>query len=760
MTQEKYNNLYRALSGKVMKGLKCSEKGIDTLTGLLELNLRLKKLKELGREKDVSEEVNTINDQVNKMIKKVDEDYNHQMHSGSDETPGELCSRLIQLNFERDDVIVLQNDATVSDIIRQERLDEVDKLQALKVHLQERLDKLLKNEDPGPSEFSYTTSQNPYYNPDATKIIPHTISGDINHIIGLACTGHGASLTYMGRDGTIRSSVFDRWAGTKYTFLLCKDEIETLLGKKSQLAAEMHDLLEFSYGRFPRHREFETDFPKWMDWMLKGLDVSAEDIDLFVSGDSLFVTSAYSLGEEMNRWFPNASIVMDIEHHVIHQCQAFWPSGFKEAAVVTIDTCGEDLARLNGRKIAGTISIMDQSGRRETIREFLFPRSSAGLIYAVANHHIGYAQGQEGKTMGLAPYGGTELYDEFSKYLRLYPDGSFDFISNKEIHAILDAYEYERPRKRDAEFTKKHENIAYAAQTLIEDILTNTFKAALQLTGQKNLVYAGGVALNSVANEVAYKAAGPERIYISPNPSDCGQALGFALYGAYELAGWEQPQNELTEYLGPMYTPDEVKSAAESSRYYAIQPEDPVGILVKCIANGHITARFAGPAEFGPRALGNRSILVDPGRKDMKDYLNSRVKHREGFRPFAPTVLIEHVSDWFDMKGRSPHMLRVVNVPDGVRDKIPAIVHVDGTARVQTVDKDENREYWDLINRLYELTDVPVVLNTSFNVGGKPIVETPEDAVACFESTEIDVLFLEGWILSKKPVEAFTEVAR
>ncbi len=772
-------DLYRMLSFPVMENFTVSERDLDPLDQLHDIHIKIN-----GTDCKTDKTIEKLNSRRYQLINSFDQGFQNQNSDGHvySQTPGELCESLIQLNLWIDDTVLIQNDATVSEGIRKECIGRVEKALEERRNLQKSLENMLKDFDNGNAVFPDSLKLKAYDGPDTVKHShsntspetsaetpaytlgtekkPNKTGKNFKHILALACTGHGASITYFGHDGTIRSSVFDRWAGTKYTFLMAKEEIATLLERRTPLAAEMHDLLELSYGRFPRHRAFENDFSDWLAWLLKDLDVTPEDIDLFISSDCLFVTSEYSLADELDKWFPNAEIYLDIEHHTIHQRQAFWQSGFDKAAIVTLDTCGEDLIRLDRHKISGTISQMDKSGNCKVLREFIFPQSSAGLIYSVANHHIGYAQGQEGKTMGLAPYGSPELYERLLKSLRLYPDGSFDFLSNQQFHKVLGEYEYKRPGKRDAELTKKHENIAFAAQSLVEDIITNAFKAALRLSGLKNIVFAGGVALNSVANEIAFKAAQPEDIYICPNPSDGGQALGFALYAAYEIAGWKPSGMEVPEYLGPTYTPDEVRKAVETTKYNKVQPDDPDGIIAKCIANGHIVARCSGGAEFGPRALGNRSIIADPRRNDMKDYLNSRVKHREGFRPFAPSVLIEHVSDWFDLDDRSPYMLRVVQVPDDIKDSIPAIVHVDGTARVQTVDKNEAPGYWKLINKFYKITNVPVVLNTSFNVSGKPIVETPQDAVDCYESTNIDLLLLEDWVLSKRPLEEYVEVSR
>jgi carbamoyltransferase len=778
--------LVRALSLSVAEELCGWDGSVSALTELsrvlqelrvLEEELRVREPADVGRT-DLVERISQRNLDRDRLINLCDRSFRRIETNGDgrvySETPGEICERLLGLTLTIDAELPLQCDTGMSAEQRIGHIEKIDRVHAWRTHLQSCLRALLRDVREGtailPPRSMVAKCDNPYLDPLTRKEAPFDIYAiarratnlkqDTRHILALASTGHGASLAYLGRDGTLRSSVFDRWAGSKYTLLMAQVERDEFLEGRSPIGAEMRDLLVYSYGRFPPYRIFEEAFSEWLGWLLSGLDVRAEDIDLLISSESLFVTSGFTLGGVLNRWVPNARVVTDLEHHAIHQRQAFWASGFEAAAVVTLDTCGENLARLGDRKLSGTIARMHRSGKCEVLREMIFPYSSAGLIYSIVNHHVGFSQGQEGKTMGLAPYGRPDLYHELVKHLQLYDDGSFDFLPYRELHAELARYEYERPREKGAAYTQRHCDIAYAGQAIIEDILKNAFAAALRLTGLSDLVYAGGLALNSVANEIANRAAGPRRLYIPPNPGDAGLALGCAFYAAYELAGWEHPGIEIAEYLGPDYSKESIVEAALGSQHYKCKLEQPEGLIARCLANGHIVARFSGRAEFGPRALGNRSILADPRRKDMKDYLNEHVKHREGFRPYAPSVLVEHVSEWFDLADRSPYMLRVVNVPESVRDLVPAIVHVDGTARVQTVAREENEGYWRLIEAFHQLTGVPLVLNTSFNIAGKPIVETPRDAVACFEGTEIDVLLLGDWVLSKRPIEELTAAVR
>jgi carbamoyltransferase len=577
--------------------------------------------------------------------------------------------------------------------------------------------------------------------------------GRIGVVLGIACTGHGASIAALTSDGVVRSSVLDRWAGVKHVLMFARNEDGDIRNPRSHVDREIHSVLEYAYGKYPPTRIFEETLDDWLHWFLRGLHLTADDIDLVVTSESHFATCRWRLGRKLHRWFPKAWITSGLEHHEVHQRQAFWQSGFDRAAVVTLDSCGERLERFGGMALAGTITAMDVSGKYDTMSVLPFPVSSPGLLYDVVNRHVGFRMGDEGKTMGLAPYGDPELFHRIEKLLQLNPDGTFDFMPHLEFQAHLERYVPER--LPDQEFSQLHRNVAYAGQGIIEKIVGNAFAAAMNLTGARRIAYAGGVALNSVANEVAFRAARPDALYIAPNPGDPGHALGCALFGAHEIAGWPPPLKEMPEYIGPTYPDHELIDVARVSGYPVMESQNVENELARCIANGYITARFAGGAEFGPRALGNRSILCDPRRPDMKDYLNARVKHREGFRPFAPAVLEDLAAAWFDIDHRSPFMLRVVPVRDGARSLIPAVVHVDGSCRVQTVSPSDNPGFYSVIRAFDSLTGVPVVLNTSFNVAGRPIVETPENAIDCFKDTAIDVLALGPVLVSKRSLSEY-----
>jgi carbamoyltransferase len=576
---------------------------------------------------------------------------------------------------------------------------------------------------------------------------------EADRILGIASTGHGASISYVDRTGTVRGSQLERWSGVKHMLLFSRDEAKALRTPETDIDRLVHYVFTEGFGRFPDSAVFEDVIEPWFEWLLEDLGVGAGDIDLVVTSDGHFATGWSRLGPELRRWFPNAVTANAIEHHEIHQRQAYWPSGLDEAAVLTLDTCGDELGRLGGRKLAGTIAMLKRDGESKVLREFFFPEMSAGWLYSAASQHVGFLQGDEGKTMGLAPYGTAELWDTLAHHLVLHDDGGFTFLGEAEFAEALTSYT--APREPGRDITQRHRDVAYAAQALIEGIVVNAWQAALALTGCRNLAYAGGVALNSVANELAVRAARPNRFYVAPNPGDPGHALGCAFFGAFELAGWEPPEIELPEYLGPPYPPEAIDSAVAGCGFPVERPTAISEVVGRVIANGHIVARFDGGAEFGPRALGNRSILCDPRRPGMKDFLNLRVKHREAFRPFAPAVLEDRASEWFEMDGPSSYMLRVLPVRSERRDLVPAITHVDGTARVQTVASDQNPGFWAIIEAFSRLTGIPMVLNTSLNLAGFPIVESPEDAVRCFAATDIDVLVIGPYLVSKDTLPGY-----
>ena len=470
------------------------------------------------------------------------------------------------------------------------------------------------------------------------------------------------------------------------------------------------------------------------------------------------------------------------EHHLSHAASAFYPSPFSEAAIVTIDGVGEwattTICKGNGNKI-------------EILKQLNFPHS-VGLLYSAFTYFLGFkVNSGEYKLMGLAPYGNAASEDTLkyisvikNKLVTIYDDGSIlmnlDYFSYPVGLRMVkdDAFEKLfslRKRNPDDELNIQYCNLALAIQTVTEEIVLKLMAHAKELTGFDNLCLAGGVALNCVANGKIENSGLFKNIFIQPAAGDAGGALGAAL--AVHHIYFEKERNidvsESNYFLGSSFTNDDIEAVIEKHKAVA-ETKESFDLLCKKIAgdinDGKAVGWFQGRTEFGPRALGNRSIVADPRNKEMQLTLNQKIKFRESFRPFAPAVLDEYAADYFEMKSPSPYMLLVQPIkkefrnplPENYealeikeklnvdRSQFPAITHVDFSARIQTVNKTDNPEFHQLINAFRELTGCPMLINTSFNVRGEPIVNTPEEAYLCFMNTGMDVLVIHDCIFYKE----------
>jgi carbamoyltransferase len=464
------------------------------------------------------------------------------------------------------------------------------------------------------------------------------------------------------------------------------------------------------------------------------------------------------------------------EHHESHAASAFFPSPFEEAAVLTLDGVGEwacgSLAHGRGHRI-------------EMREEMRFPHS-LGLLYTAFTWFCGFrVNSGEYKLMGLAPYGEPRYEERIrERLLRLHEDGSFHldlswfgFLDR----AVMTSRRFERlfdgPRRLpEAPLTQREMDIAASIQRVTEDAMLRSARHAHELTGSPNLCLAGGVALNCVGNGRILREGPFERVWIQPAAGDAGGALGAALFVWHQLLGRErvpQPQDaQAGSLLGPRFEGGAVRAFLDGAgaRYATYEDEDTLTAEVaRLLADGKVVGHMAGRMEFGPRALGNRSILGDPRSPAMQSLMNRKIKFRESFRPFAPAVLRERACEWFDLEPgqESPYMLLVAAVrperrcaldDEGqgleklrrVRSQVPAVTHVDLSARIQTVDAGRNPRFHRLLTRFEALTGCPMLINTSFNVRGEPIVCTPRDAWECFLATDMDVLVIEDCLLRKE----------
>ena len=461
------------------------------------------------------------------------------------------------------------------------------------------------------------------------------------------------------------------------------------------------------------------------------------------------------------------------EHHQSHASSAFFPSPFREAAILTMDGVGEwttsSISRGHQNKI-------------DLIAEQIFPHS-IGLLYSAFTYFTGFkVNSGEYKLMGLAPYGNPIYADLIYDHLiDLKADGSFTMnqqyfnytsgltMTNKKFANLFGG----PPRKAESPITQRDMDLAASIQQVTEEIVFRSAMHAKRITGSKNLCLAGGVALNCVSNG-KLKASGEfENIWVQPSSGDAGGALGAAMFAWFQYLEQDRTVDSTDlmkgSYLGPYWKQNEIESWISKDNLKATfyENEKLYPTIANYIANGRVVGWFQDRMEFGPRALGNRSILGDPRSEQMQKVLNLKIKFRESFRPFAPSVLEEKVSNYFDFEGESPYMLMVADVKKirlnnlkeqktgfdklyQKRSELPAITHVDNSARIQTVSKKTNPKYHRLISEFEKLTGCPVLINTSFNVRGEPIVCTPNDAYRCFMRTNMDVLVIGNHVFLKE----------
>jgi carbamoyltransferase len=480
--------------------------------------------------------------------------------------------------------------------------------------------------------------------------------------------------------------------------------------------------------------------------------------------------------QELDESFDWKSKLLFSEHHVSHAASAFFPSPFEEAVVLTMDGVGE---------WATTSVAIGKSNQLEMLKEIHFP-NSLGLLYSAMTYYTGFrVNSGEYKVMGLAPYGDPKYKQLIlDNLIDVKGDGSFrldqkyfDYctgltMTNRHFHELFGA----PPRQPDELLTQLHMDLAASVQAVTEEIVIKLVRSLAAETDVKNLCLAGGVALNCVANGKVARDGAFKNVWVQPAAGDAGGALG-AAYAAYHMhcegqrhlpASGDAMQGS---YLGPSFNQDEIESrlAISGANFETLNEIKMIETTAQALADGQVVAWHQGRMEYGPRALGGRSFLGDARSTEMQKTLNLRVKYRESFRPFAPAVLREDVAEWFDFDGDSPYMLIVgevaenrrremteeedslfgiekLNVP---RSDIPAVTHVDYSARIQTVHKETHPIYYALISKFKELTGCPVIVNTSFNVRGEPIVCTPEDAFRCFMGTDADLLVIGNSILRK-----------
>lgn len=462
-----------------------------------------------------------------------------------------------------------------------------------------------------------------------------------------------------------------------------------------------------------------------------------------------------------------------VEHHLAHMASSFFASPFDRAGVLSVDGFGD---------FSSTRWGIGEGARIEASAGVYFPHS-LGIYYETITHFLGFKRyGDEYKVMGLAPYGRDTFRTEMERLVSLKTGGRFEldlsFFSHHEGRAIVKWEDCEpvaedyftsaflellgKPREPAAPILRRHMDIARSTQAMYERAIFHTLRELHDRCGSENLVLSGGCAFNSVANGKIYANTPFGRMFVQPAAGDAGGALGAALHAWHVLLGKSRTFMMQHAYWGPEFAEPQLLQALENRRnelrdatceWRRLETKELTKQVARCLAKGSVVGWFQGRMEWGPRALGNRSILADPRRPDMRDILNEKIKRRESFRPFAPSVLREHVFDWFEVDDDVPFMMKVFKVREDRRAEVAAVVHVDGSGRLQTVEEHQNPSFYRLINDFYELTGVPMLLNTSFNEN-EPIVHSPDEAIDCFLRTDMDELVLGNYLVSRERTHA------
>ncbi|XWN37507.1 MAG: carbamoyltransferase [Balneola sp.] len=606
------------------------------------------------------------------------------------------------------------------------------------------------------------------------------------NILGISAFYHDSAACLIQDGKIVAAAQEERFTRNKHDASFPENAVKYCL-EYSGLSIDEMDAIAFYDKPFLK---FERLLETYLSFAPKGVRSFITAIPVWLKEKMFLKKLIYDSLKEIEEYDKADVTLLFPEHHLSHAASAFYPSKFEEAAILTVDGVGE----------WATASICHGKGNEiKILRELKFPHS-LGLLYSAFTYYLGFkVNSGEYKLMGLAPYGNpeSELLQDYitkikSELVDIREDGSiwlnqkyFDYATG--LRMVKDKKWEELfgfPRREDEAELEQHEaDLALAIQMVTEEIVIKMAKEAKKLTGADAICMAGGVALNCVANGKLQNEGIFDDVYIQPAAGDAGGAVGAALAAQFiffeDERTTEAPDSMQGAYLGPDYHKIDVERGLRNFKpvYSEITGSELYEKVAEILDNGNVVGWFNGRMEFGPRALGGRSIIADPRRVDMQKKLNLKIKYRESFRPFAPSVLAEHASDYFELDSDSPYMLLVQSIKEELKKQLPknyhqlplreklaversdypAITHIDFSARIQTVHKETNPEYWNLIEAFRQRTGCAMVVNTSFNVRGEPIVCTPEDAYQCFMNTEMDYLVVGEYVFAKEDQPEWTE---
>jgi carbamoyltransferase len=569
------------------------------------------------------------------------------------------------------------------------------------------------------------------------------------YVLGISCYFHDASVALLKDGKIIAAAEEERFTRKKHDTSFPINAIKYCLKNQN---ISINDVRYIGF--------YEKPFLKFERVLSQHVDAFPRSFKTFVSSMPTWLNSKLRVTNEIKKRLGYKGDIMFIEHHLAHAASSFLVSPFKQAAILTVDGVGEWTTTSYGIGNENEVNL---------IKEIKFP-SSLGLLYSAITAYLGFSvNNSEYKVMGLSPYGDknketNSYYSKLKKVIDLHEDGGYaldmsyfkyhysDKMPSKKMCRLLGG----PIRPESQELTKRHKDIAAALQIVYEEALLKMLNHVFEKTKLKNLVLAGGCGLNSVANGKILKNSPFKNIWIQPNSSDGGTSIGVASYIYHTILNKPRKDYLSHAYLGPEFSDEEIEAFLNKNNIKYTKFKDSnekVKKTADLIYKNNVIGWFQGRMEWGPRALGARSILSNPANPNMQEILNLKVKHREKFRPFAPVVCEDNALEYFECDSPIPeptdYMLMVYPIKKEFHKKIPAVTHVDGSGRLQSIRRNQNPDYYDLIKTFGKLSKIPILINTSFNIRGEPIVCTPYDAYKCMMGTEIDYLIIENFLIKR-----------